>query len=421
MADSNRRVVITGVGALTPLGVGAPLLFDSLLKGKTGFRNIERWDTTEYTTKFAAEIRGCVYQPDDHYTTREQKRMDPFAQVGLVAAREAWADSGLDKDVLDSTRSGAILGTGIGGIQSVLDQKDVLDKGGPRRVTPFFISNTMANSLSANVAIEFGLQGACFLTSSACASSGHAIGMAFREIRTGRADVMVTGGSETTTNALCLAGFNSLKALSTRNDDIQRSSRPFDRDRDGFVMGEGAGVLVIESLEHAQARGAKIYAEIAGFGQTDDAGHITAPDSTAQRPAAALKAAMNDAGINDDEVDYINAHGTSTMMNDMIETLAIKIALGEENAKKVAISSSKSMVGHLVGAAAAVEGIACAYTLAKGVAHPTKNLDNPDVENGCDLDYIPNEPREGDFKTALSTSLGFGGHNVCIAFRKFEG
>jgi len=421
MTDSNRRVVITGVGALTPLGVGAPLLFDSLLKGKTGFRNIERWDTTEYTTKFAAEVRGCVYQPDDHYTMREQKRMDPFAQIGLVAAREAWLDSGLEKDVIDSTRSGAILGTGIGGIQSVLDQKDVLDKGGPRRVTPFFISNTMANSLSANVAIEFGLQGACFLTSSACASSGHAIGMAFREIRTGRADVMVTGGSETTTNALCLAGFNSLKALSTRNDDIQRSSRPFDRDRDGFVMGEGAGALVIESLEHAQARGAKIYAEIAGFGQTDDAGHITAPDATAQRPAAALKAAMNDAGINDDEVDYINAHGTSTMMNDMIETLAIKIALGEDNAKKVAISSSKSMVGHLVGAAAAVEGIACAYTLGNGVAHPTKNLDNPDVENGCDLDYIPNEPRESDFKTALSTSLGFGGHNVCIAFRKFEG
>jgi 3-oxoacyl-[acyl-carrier-protein] synthase II len=421
MTDSNRRVVITGVGALTPLGVGAPLLFDSLLKGKTGFRNIERWDTTEYATKFAAEVRGCVYQPDDHYTTREQKRMDPFAQVGLVAAREAWLDSGLEKDVIDSTRSGAILGTGIGGIQSVLDQKAVLDKGGPRRVTPFFISNTMANSLSANVAIEFGLQGACFLTSSACASSGHAIGMAFREIRTGRADVMVTGGSETTTNALCLAGFNSLKALSTRNDDIQRSSRPFDRDRDGFVMGEGAGVLVIESLEHAQARGAKIYAEIAGFGQTDDAGHITAPDATAQRPAAALKAAMNDAGINDDEVGYINAHGTSTMMNDMIETLAIKVALGEGNAKKVAISSSKSMLGHLVGAAAAVEGIACAYTLANGVAHQTQNLDNPDVENGCDLDYIPNEPREGDFKTALSTSLGFGGHNVCIAFRKFEG
>ena len=421
MTDSHRRVVITGVGALTPLGVGAPLLFDSLLKGKTGFRNIERWDTTEYTTKFAAEVRGCVYQPDDHYTTREQKRMDPFAQIGLVAAREAWLDSGLEKDVIDSTRSGAILGTGIGGIQSVLDQKDVLDKGGPRRVTPFFISNTMANSLSANVAIEFGLQGACFLTSSACASSGHAIGMAFREIRTGRADVMVTGGSETTTNALCLAGFNSLKALSTRNDDIQRSSRPFDRDRDGFVMGEGAGALVIESLEHAQARGAKIYAEIAGFGQTDDAGHITAPDATAQRPAAALKAAMNDAGINDDEVDYINAHGTSTMMNDMIETLAIKIALGEDNAKKVAISSSKSMVGHLVGAAAAVEGIACAYTLANGVAHPTKNLENPDIENGCDLDYIPNEPREGNFKTALSTSLGFGGHNVCLAFRKFEG
>jgi 3-oxoacyl-[acyl-carrier-protein] synthase II len=420
MTDSQRRVVITGIGALTPLGIGAPLLFDSLLKGKTGFRNIERWDTTNFTTKFAAEIRGCVYLPDEHYSKREQKRMDPFAQVGLLAAREAWADSGLEKDAIDSTRSGAILGTGIGGIQSVLDQKDVLDTKGPRRVTPFFISNTMANALSANVAIEFNLQGACFLTSSACASSGHAIGMALREIRSGRADVMVTGGSETTTNALCLAGFNSLKALSTRNDDIQRSSRPFDRDRDGFVMGEGAGVLVLESLEHAQARGAKIYAEVSGFGQTDDAGHITAPDATAQRPAAALSLAMADAGINQDEVGYINAHGTSTMMNDMIETRAIKIALGEDNAKNVPISSSKSMLGHLVGAAAAVEAIVCIQTLNQGVAHHTNNLENPDLENGCDLDYIPGQPREANFKTALSTSLGFGGHNVCLAFRKFE-
>ncbi|MBC8371448.1 MAG: beta-ketoacyl-ACP synthase II [Planctomycetes bacterium] len=421
MTDSPRRVVITGIGALTPLGIGAPLLFDSLLKGKTGFRNIERWDTTNFTTKFASEIRGCVYIPDEHYSKRDQKRMDPFAQVGLIAAREAWADSGLDKDTINSTRSGAILGTGIGGIQSVLDQQKVLEEKGPRRVTPFFISNTMANALSANVAIEFGLQGACFLTASACASSGHAIGMAFREIRTGRADVMVTGGSETTTNALCLAGFNSLKALSTRNDDIQRSSRPFDRDRDGFVMGEGAGALIIESLEHAQARGAKIYAEIAGFGQTDDAGHITAPDATAQRPAAALSQAMANASINNDEVSYINAHGTSTMMNDMIETRAIKLALGEDNAKRVAISSSKSMLGHLVGAAAAVEAIVCTHTLSQGVAHKTNNLENPDIENGCDLDYIPDQPREADFKTALSTSLGFGGHNVCIAFRKFEG
>ena len=420
MTDSPRRVVITGIGALTPLGIGAPLLFDSLLEGKTGFRMIERWDTSDFTTKFASEIRGCVYKADEHYSKRDQKRMDPFAQVGLIAAREAWEDSGLDKDAIDSTRSGAILGTGIGGIQSVLDQQKVLEKGGPRRVTPFFISNTMANALSANVAIEFGLQGACFLTASACASSGHAIGMAFREIRTGRADVMVTGGSETTTNPLCLAGFNSLKALSTRNDDIQRSSRPFDRDRDGFVMGEGAGALIIESLEHAQARGAKIYAEIAGFGQSDDAGHITAPDSTAQRPAAALSMAMSDAGLNQSDVDYINAHGTSTMMNDMIETRAIKIALGDSNAKSVAVSSSKSMLGHLVGAAAAVEAIVCVSTLKRGVAHHTNNLENPDIDNGCDLDYIPNEPRESDFKTALSTSLGFGGHNVCIAFRKFE-
>jgi 3-oxoacyl-[acyl-carrier-protein] synthase II len=417
MADSPRRVVITGIGALTPLGIGAPLLFESLLQSKTGFRMIERWDTTDYATKFASEIRGCIYKPDEHYSKREQKRMDPFTQVGMIAAREAWQDSNLGEDITPE-RSGAILGTGIGGIQSVLDQQKVLEAGGPRRVSPFFISNTMANALSANVAIEFGLQGACFLTASACASSGHAIGMALREIRSGRADVMVKGGSETTTNALCLAGFNSLKALSTRNDNIEASSRPFDKDRDGFVMGEGAGVLILESLEHAEARGAKIYAELAGFGQSDDAGHITAPDSTSEKPSRAMKLAIQDAGIKPDEVDYVNAHGTSTMLNDMIETKAIKIALGEEGAKRTCVSSSKSMLGHLVGAAAAVEAIVCALSLSKGIVHHTKNLENPDVDNGCDLDYVPGEPREVAIKTALSNSLGFGGHNVSIAFRK---
>ncbi|MGB0952222.1 MAG: beta-ketoacyl-ACP synthase II [Planctomycetota bacterium] len=419
MSDPSRTVVITGIGALTPLGIGAPLSFEKMLEGETGFRMIERWDTTDFGTKFAAEIRGSIFKSEDHFSKLEARRMDPFSQVGIVAAREAWADSGLDKDAIDSTRAGSILGTGIGGIQSIIDQGEILATKGPRRVTPYFISNTMANALAANVAIEFGLQGACFLTASACASSGHAIGMALQEIRSGRADIMVTGGAETTTNALCLAGFNSVKALSKRNDDISRSSRPFDRDRDGFVMGEGAGVLVLETLEHAQARGAKIYCELAGFGQSDDAGHITAPDSTGNRPAAALSLAMQDGGIDPSEIDYINAHGTSTTLNDMVETKAIKIALGEENARNTAISSTKSMIGHLIGAAAGVEAIVTALALHRGIAPQTQNYENPDLENGLDLDYIPNEPREKAFRAALSNSLGFGGHNVSLAFRRF--
>ncbi len=420
MSNQAHTVVITGMGALTPLGIGAPLTFERMLEGKTGFRMIERWDTSTFSTRFAAEIRGCIYKPEEHFTKQQQRRMDPFSQVGLVAAKEAWADSGLAEANFDPTRAGAILGTGIGGIQSILEQNKILEESGPRRVTPFFISNTMANALAANVAIEFGLQAACFLTSSACASSGHAIGLAMREIRSGRADVMVTGGSETTTNALCLAGFSSVKALSKRNDDIEHSSRPFDRDRDGFVMGEGAGVLVLESLEHAKARGARIYCELAGFGQSDDAGHITAPDQTGKRPAAALSLAMQDAQLDPSEIDYINAHGTSTLLNDMVETKAIKLALGEEHARATAISSTKSMIGHLIGAAAGVEAIVTAFALHRGIAPQTQNYETPDLENGCDLDYIPGGPREKAFRAALSNSLGFGGHNVSLAFRKFD-
>ncbi|NQU47620.1 MAG: beta-ketoacyl-ACP synthase II [Planctomycetes bacterium] len=420
MADPERRVVITGLGSITSLGLGAGQTFEQLLAGQSGIRLIERWSTEDFSTKIGAEIRDVVYHPLEHYSKRELRRMDPFTQVGLVAAREAVADSGIADVDFDPTRAGSILATGIGGIQTILDNQAILLEHGPRRVTPYFIPNTMANSLAATVAIEVGLQGACYLTASACASSGHAIGMAAREIRAGYADIMVTGGSETTTNPLTLAGFSSIKALSTRNDDPTRASRPFDRDRDGFVMGEGAGVLVLESLEHAQARGAKIYCELSGFGQSDDAGHITAPDSTGRMPARAMSLAMKDAGINPEDVDYINAHGTSTHLNDMIETLAIKIALGEEAARKCCISSSKSMFGHKVGAASAVEAVVCALTLYRGVAHQTLNLENPDVENGCDLDYIPNQPREANFRNVLSNSLGFGGHNVTLAFRKFE-
>ena len=415
MADTTRKVVITGIGALTPLGIGAPLTFERLLKGDTGFRLIERWDTTDYATKFAAELRGVVYHAEEHFSKLEQRRLDPFSQVGIIAAREAWQDCGLSIEDMDPTRAGAILGTGIGGIQSVLDQHKVLQKSGPRRVTPFFISNTMSNALAANVAIELGLQGACFLTSSACASSGHAIGLAMREIRTGRADVMVTGGSETTTNDLCLAGFSSVKALSKRNDDPERSSRPFDRDRDGFVMGEGAGVLVLEELEHAKARGATIYCELAGFGQTDDAGHITAPDRTGQRPAAALKLAMEDGGLNPDEIDYINAHGTSTLLNDMVETMAIKKALGE-SAFQTAISSTKPLTGHLLGAASALEAVITVMAMHHNLLPPTINLTTPDPE--CDLDYVPLVARPAEVRVAMSNAFGFGGQNASVVFRK---
>jgi 3-oxoacyl-[acyl-carrier-protein] synthase II len=420
MTDPERRVVITGVGSLTSLGLGAGYTFDQLLAGESGVRLIERWDTSVFSTKIAAEVRGGIFKAEEHYARRDLKRLDPYSQLGLVAAREAVADSGFTEGNFDPSRSGAILATAIGGIQTILDNQKLLLEHGPRKVTPFFIPNTMANAFAANAAIEFGLQGGCFLTVSACASSGHAIGMAMREIRAGYADVMVTGGAEAVTNPLCVAAFSNIKALSSRNDDPKRASRPFDRDRDGFVMGEGAGVLVLESLEHAQARGARIYCELAGFGQTDDAGHITAPDSTGVQPARAMSLALQDAKLNPNEVDYINAHGTSTPLNDKIETLAIKLALGEDAARKTCISSSKSMFGHKLGAASAVEAAVCAMTLDRGVAHHTLNLENPDIENGCDLDYIPGQPREADFKAVISNSLGFGGHNVTLAFRKFE-
>ncbi len=418
MAASGRKVVITGLGAVTPLGIGAPALFDGLLAGRSGVRTITRFDTASHATHFAAEVRQSVYLVEQHFTKQEARRMDPFTQIGVVAAKEAWKDAGFDGAYPAPERGGSILGTGIGGITSILDQNEVLRESGPRRITPFFIPNVMANGLPANIAIQFGLQAACYLTASACASSGHAIGLAMREIREGRADLMVTGGAETTTNALCLAGFNSLKALSTRNEDPEAASRPFDRDRDGFVMGEGAAVLVLEAEEQARARGARIYCEMAGFGQSDDAGHITAPDSTARRPAAAMALAMQDARLNPSEVEYINAHGTSTLLNDMVETTALKLALGADLARKAWISSTKSMIGHLIGAAAAAEAAVCALTLHRGVAHATKNYTTPDLEHGCDLDYMPGAPREKKFRAALSNSLGFGGHNVSLAFRR---
>jgi 3-oxoacyl-[acyl-carrier-protein] synthase II len=419
MATPGRKVVITGVGALTPLGMGAQAFFDGLLAGRSGVRRVDRLNLENHATKIAAEVRGSVYQAEQHYSKQELRRMDPFAQVGLIAAKEAWKDAGFDGPAADPERSGCIMGTGIGGITTLLEQNEVLASAGPRRVTPFFISNVMVNSLPANVAIAHGLRGACFLAASACASSAHAIGMALREVRSGRADLMITGGSETTTNELTVAGFNSVKALSVRNDDPEGASRPFDRDRDGFVIGEGAAALVIESEEHARARGARIYCELAGFGQSDDAGHITAPDASGRTPARAMTLALEDAGMAPAEVDYVNAHGTSTMLNDAMETLAIKIALGEELARRAWISSTKSMTGHLVGAAAAAEAVACALSVHRGAVHPTRNLEHPDLENGCDLDYVPGAARERKLRGVLSNSFGFGGHNATLAFRRY--
>ena len=412
-----RRVAVTGLGAVTPLGLGADTFFSALLRGDSGIALIERFDTEEFAAKIAGEVRGVHYHADDHFTSKEQRRLDPLTQFGLVAAREAWQDSGLQQENLfEPERSGAILGTGIGGIQTIMDQHAVLAAKGPRRVSPFFIPNTMANALPANVAIELGLQGACFATASACSSAGHAIGLAMREIREGRADVMVTGGSEATTTPICLAGFASLKALSTWNDRPGEACRPFDVERNGFVMGEGAGVFVLEEMEAAKKRGAKIYCEMAGFAQTDDAGHITAPDSTGRRPAAAITEALRDAQCSPEDIGYINAHGTSTQLNDKVETLALHLALGDA-AKNAWISSTKSMIGHLIGAAAGVEAIATILSIHQGAIHPTRNCTNPDIEAGCDLDYVPGDARERSIQAALSNSLGFGGHNVSLVFK----
>ncbi|MBC8327893.1 MAG: beta-ketoacyl-ACP synthase II [Planctomycetes bacterium] len=418
MSNTQRRVVVTGVGAITPLASGAQVTFDRLLAGESGIDRIVSFDTSDQGTQIAGEVFGKTFLAEDHFDRQTLRRLDPFSQIGVVAAREAMADAGLAKGSFDPLRGGSILGSGIGGIHTTLAGHDVLGESGPRRVTPFYVPNLMPNALPGNVAIEFGLAGPSFLTASACASSGHAIGLAMREIRDGRADLVVTGGTEACLMPVTLAGFSRLRALSTRNDDPAAASRPFDRDRDGFVLADGGAVLVLESEEHAAARGAKVYCELAGFGQSDDAGHITAPDETGRRPALAMQYAMEDAGIDPSEVDYINAHGTSTQLNDQMETLAIKIALGEEAARRTAISSTKSMVGHLLGGASAIEAVVVAMTLLRGVAHGTKNLENPDVDNGCDLDYIPEQRREGSFRAALSNSFGFGGHNVCLAFRR---
>jgi 3-oxoacyl-[acyl-carrier-protein] synthase II len=385
----------------------------ALLAGESGIGPITYFDASAYATKFAGQVKG--FQVEDFISKKEARRMDPFCHYGIAAAKMAVQDSGLDMSKEDATRAGVIAASGVGGLQILQAQMDVLRSRGPSRFSPFMIPQMITNILPGYISIETGMKGPNYAIVTACASGTHCIGEGLNLIRTGRADIILAGGAEGAICELGVGGFNAMRALSTRNDNPQAASRPFDLDRDGFIMAEGAGMLILEEYERAKARGARIYCELAGFGCTGDAYHITAPDETAMGPARGMMLAMEDAGLSAPDVDYINAHGTSTPLNDAGETKAIKIALGEEDARRVAISSTKSMTGHLLGAAGAVESVACALTIRDGVIPPTINYTTPDP--ACDLDYVPNTARKADVKACLSNSLGFGGHNATLCFK----
>ena len=411
--SQNRKVAVTGLGILSPVGNTVAEFWQALLAGKSGIGPITRFDTTSFATKFAGEIKNL--DMDAFIPKKEQRHMDPFCQYGIVAAREAVADSGIKESGLPPERIGVIVGSGVGGLPVMQAQWTNYMARGVSRFSPFMIPQMISNILPGFIAIENGFKGPNFSVVSACSTATHSIGVAFDAIRAGRADAMVTGGAEGAVCELGIGGFNSMKALSTRNDDPQGASRPFDRDRDGFVLSEGAGILVLEEMEHAKARGARIYCELAGFGATDDAYHITAPDATSVGSANGMKLALEDAELSPADIDYINAHGTSTHLNDAGETRAIKMALGEADARRVAISSTKSMTGHMLGATGGAESIVCALVLTHSAIPPTINYHTPDPE--CDLDYVPNTAREARVRACLSNNFGFGGHNATLCFK----
>lgn len=407
-----RRVVVTGLGALTPLGDSFESTWISLLRGENGISRITRFDPSPYGSQIAGEIRE--FNPTKRLSQREIKRSDKYAQYALYAAYEAVYDAGLDADVkIDKKRVGVIFASGIGGIETLEKEDEKLLQSGPRRVSPFLVPMMIPNMAAGLISMTFGFSGPNFAIVSACASSSHAIGESYRMIKYGDADIVLTGGSEAPITPLAIAGFSSMRALSTRNDEPARASRPFDRERDGFIVGEGAGVLILEELEHAKKRGAKIYAELKGYGATADAYHITAPDPEGNGAYRAMRLALEDGATLPEQVDYINAHGTSTPLNDKIETVAIKRLFGEY-AKRLWVNSSKSMFGHLLGAAGGVEAIVTVLSLARGKVHPTRNLEYPDPD--CDLDYVPEGMREKKLRNALSNSFGFGGHNAVLLF-----
>lgn len=400
---------------VTPVGTGKEVFWNSLISGKSGIVPIARFDASELATRIAGEVRD--FDPLNYIDKKEARRMDRYTQFACAATRIALEDADLNPENMNRERVGVYIGSGVGGIETLEEQARVLIGKGPNRVSPFFVPMMIANMASAQVAISHGFKGPNVTTVSACASSTNSVGEAFRLIRDGYIDVMVTGGTEAPIIPLAMAGFCSMKAMSTRNDEPEKASRPFDTERDGFVMGEGSGILVLESLEHAEARGAHIYAEVIGYGVTCDAYHITATDPEGTGAARAMKIAIEDAGLNVSDVDYINAHGTSTPIGDKGETSAIKSLFGDY-ASKLAVSSTKSMTGHLLGAAGGIELIACALTIQKGVIPPTINYDHPDPE--CDLDYVPNKAVPRDVRVAISNSFGFGGHNATVALKRFE-
>lgn len=412
-----RRCVITGLGAVTPLGNTVEEYWNGLRNGVCGIDYIRKFDTTDYKVKIAAEVKD--FDAEQYMTKKDVKRNDLFAVYALAAGVQAFEDSKLDMEKEDADRIGVIVGSGVGGLMTMEEQVKKLTAKGPSRVSPMFITMTIGNMAAGNIAIRVGAKGVCEDIVTACATGTNAIGTAFRNIKHGYLDACIAGGAEGAICGIGVAGFTNLTALSTE-EDPKKACRPFDKDRNGFVMGDGSGILVLEELEHALARGAKIYGEVVGYGATADAYHVTLPEPTGEGAAKAMKFAMQEAGITPEQVGYINAHGTSTHANDVGETKAIKLALGEECAKHVPISSTKSMTGHLLGAAGAIEAIACVKALEEGFLPPTINYHTPDEE--CDLDYIPNVGREAkDAEYALSNSLGFGGHNGVLCFKKWTG
>jgi 3-oxoacyl-[acyl-carrier-protein] synthase II len=411
----SKKIVITGIGVVTPIGIGNIEFTQALKAGKSGTSIVDSFDTSAYTTKFAAVVKN--FCPEQFIDDKKKiKRMARFTQFGFSAAKMAVEDSGLDVSKEDLSRIGVITGTGIGGLDIIEEEEQTLLSKGPRRVSPFLIPMIITNMLPGEIAINYGFTGPNYAVTSACASSNNAIGDALRLLRSGDADVIVSGGAEGAVVPLGLAGFCSIKALSQRNHEPQKASRPFDKNRDGFVMGEGAGIVVLETLEHALNRNAKIYAELAGYGASDDAYHITAPEPEGKAAVLAMEKAMVDAGVSKDEIDYINAHGTSTILNDKTETLAIKKVFGDKS-YKIPISSTKSMIGHLLGGAAGVELAATLLAMQEGFIPPTINYETPDPD--CDLDYVPNTARMQQITCALSNSLGFGGHNATIVIKKY--
>ncbi len=409
----HKRVVVTGLGVIASLGHNVPDFWASILAGKCGIDRVTQFDVKDYTCQIGAEVRG--WDPAQHMDPKEVRRNDRYTHFGFCAAKQAVADAQLDMTKEDADRVGVIIGSGIGGMWTIENQHKVLLERGPRKVSPFMIPALISNMVGGLVAIELGARGPNFGVVSACATATHAIGESLRMIRSGEADVMVCGGAEASITPLSYAGFCSMKAMSTNNENPQKASRPFDANRDGFIMGEGSGILVLESLEHALARGAHIYCELIGYSATCDAFHITSPDPDGKGLSLAMTRALADARVQPHEIDYINAHGTSTPYNDKFETLAIKKVFGD-HAKKLMISSTKSMTGHLLGAAGGIEAVISVKTIETGEVPPTINLETPDPE--CDLDYVPNVKRSANVRTVMSDNLGFGGQNAALVFRK---